>query len=83
MQHIWSNKENDPKFWKRVCDNKEIVYENLLRDYKILKEELREERETLAHRDTILSIMYDLVRNKEVTDERKIRIIRKVIDVES
>lgn len=49
---------------------------------KKLKEEIEKLR-VLKHRDTILSIMYDLVRSKEVTDERKIRIIRKVIDVES
>ena len=57
--------------------------ERLEKENKSLELELRDTERDLEHRDTILSIMYDLVRSKEVTDERKIRIIKKVIDVES
>lgn len=46
-----------------------------------LKDELEETKETLWHRDSVLSIMYDLVRS-EVPDWYKIEIIKAVINVE-
>ena len=46
-----------------------------------LKDELEEAKETLWHRDSVLSIMYDLVRS-EVPDWYKIEIIKAVINVE-
>lgn len=37
MKHIWDDKVNDVEFRKKVCENKDIVYESLLRKYKMLK----------------------------------------------
>lgn len=37
MKHIWDDKVNDVEFRKKVCENKEVVYELLLRKYKMLK----------------------------------------------
>jgi hypothetical protein len=37
MEHIRDDKVNDVEFRKKVCENKEIIYESLLRKYKILK----------------------------------------------
>lgn len=50
MKHIWDDKINTVEFRKGVCENKEIVYEALLRDYKMLKidyEKLEKENKEL------------------------------------
>lgn len=57
--------------------------EKYIRENKKLNKELKEVERDLEHRDTILSVMYDLVRSEEVSDKRKLLIIKKVIDVES
>ena len=46
-----------------------------------LKDELEETKETLQHRDSVLSIMYDLIRS-DLTDSFILEIIEAVINVE-
>lgn len=46
-----------------------------------LKDELKEVQEDLWHRDSILSIMYDLIRS-DLTDSYILEIIEAVINVE-
>ena len=48
---------------------------------KKLKEELKELEETLEHRDSVLSIMYDLLRS-DLGDYEQLCMIDVVIDVE-
>ena len=45
-----------------------------------LKKELKDIEKTLGNRDTILSIMYDLVRNEDIPDDMKIWIIKIVVN---
>lgn len=47
-----------------------------------LKDELEETKETLWHRDSVLSIMYDLVRDEDLMYDYIIEMIKAVIDVE-
>lgn len=51
--------------------------------YEQLEKEMQETQKTLDHRDTVLSIMYDLVRDNSIPDDRKIRIIMKITSVEA
>ena len=46
-----------------------------------LKDELEETKETLWHRDSVLSIMYDLIRS-DLTDSFILEMIEAVVDVE-
>jgi hypothetical protein len=56
--------------------------EELKRENRKLKIELKENQETLEHRDSILSIMYDLVRSENSIYEYIIEMIKAVIDEE-
>jgi len=47
-----------------------------------LKDELEETKETLWHRDSILSIMYDLVRCSYIDYKNIIEMIQAVVDAE-
>lgn len=62
------------KFWYKWVTREEI---------EEVEKEIQETQKTLDHRDTVLSIMYDLVRNNSVPDDRKIRIIKKITSVEA
>ena len=58
MKHIWDDKVNDVEFRKKVCENKDIVYESLLRKYKILKadyEKLQEEDKSSRRKRNVWS----------------------------
>jgi hypothetical protein len=56
--------------------------EELKRENRKLKIKLKENQRTLEHRDSVLSIMYDLVRTTITADEDIIKMIEAVIDVE-
>jgi chromosome segregation ATPase len=60
-------------------ENDEVWYRK--RECKKLKEELKELEETLEHRDSVLSIMYDLLRS-DLSDYEQLCMIDVVIDVE-
>lgn len=47
-----------------------------------LKDELEETKETLWHRDSVLSIMYDLVRCSYIDYKNIIEMIQAVVDTE-
>ena len=47
-----------------------------------LEKENKELQGTLEHRDSILSVMWDLVRTTITTDEDIIKMIKAVVDVE-
>lgn len=47
-----------------------------------LKNELEETKETLWHRDSVLSIMYDLIRDEDLMYDYIIEMIKAVIDCE-
>lgn len=47
-----------------------------------LEKENKENKETLEHRDSVLSIMYDLVRSENSINEYIIEMIKAVIDEE-
>ena len=47
-----------------------------------LKDELEETKDTLWHRDSILSIMYDLVRCSYIDYKNIIEMIQAVVDAE-
>lgn len=49
---------------------------------KRAKEEIKELKETLEHRDSVLSIMYDLIRCDYIRPKHKLDIIKAVIDDE-
>lgn len=66
--------EEDLEWWFKIID--ELREEN-----KKLKEEVKELKETLEHRDSVLSIMYDLLRS-DLGDYEQLCMIDVVIDVE-
>ncbi len=51
-------------------------------EYYDIDTENRNLKRTLEHRDTVLSIMYDLVRNCNMKTRIKLLMIKSVIDVE-
>lgn len=64
--------------WKLKSKIRELEREN----YE-LKAENKELKRDLEHRDTILSIMYDLVRCKYIGFETRLEIIKAVVDLET
>lgn len=67
------------EYWDKIIKD---TLEELKRENRKLKIKLKENQRTLEHRDSVLSIMYDLVRTTITADEDIIKMIEAVIDVE-
>lgn len=67
------------EYWDKIIKD---TLEELKRENRKLKIELKENERTLEHRDSVLSIMWDLVRTQMSTDADIVKMIEAVIDVE-
>ena len=88
---MYKQLEEENKNLKKECEENDYLVEDNARwmkeceekitEIKKLKEELEEIKNDLEHRDSVLSIMYDLLRS-DLSDYEQLCMIDVVIDVE-
>ena len=80
LEECLDNKEKLNEEYRKEIDNKKLstIAEETIQD---LQARIKELEETLEHRDSVLSIMYDLLRS-DLSDYEQLSMIDVVIDVE-
>jgi len=66
-----------------IIRDRENELEEVYKQNRRIKEEMADTQRTLDHRDSMIVKLYDLLRNDDIPNPKKLEIIRIIVDAES